>query len=681
MLRKIVLSVFILIALLVLAVVAAALLIDPDDYREELAARASEQLGREVRLEGPMELKFFPWLALDIREVSVGNPDGFDQAPPLADIERATASVRVLPLLRGELEVGAVSIERAGLNVVTDHGGRRNVDGLFGPSETAPDSGEPTDLSQIQTGTISFENVVLSLIDLGVGSRTELHLDRLELGSFTAGRGVGLSFGARLVDGGEDVVTLAFDGTLRVAADLAQVRLSDWSLDYSLPGAGGEGEAGGSLVVNLSADPPGIELSSLTHRFELDGLTVDLSAEQPITASLGETIRAQLPAARLSLNGQSLDLDGEAEIGETISGRLAVRGQRLDLTTLAPEGDSSAEASGSTDGAGQDFSMLGMFDLAFSLDLGELVMAEGARLTEVSARSRLSGGQLTLDPLSARLFGGRFDGSARVDFKQQPPETVLSPRLSGIRVAQLASMFSGRSPVDGDGELTMNVSFSGFQPGQMLASLNGSGDFAIAEGVLEGVDLQALIEQELTSDKLGNIARAFGGQTRFRTLEGGLKIKDGAIELPNLNLAAAGYAATGQGLIDLGASRVDYALVLDLGEELTQQLPGMLRRATKGRIPLSISGELTRPTVSVDLAALAEGAVREEIGRRLLEALDSGDAGADTEDAERGPEERRQQGDAGRDLLQGLLESRDGSADEDQEGRTEADESEPPPGR
>jgi AsmA protein len=706
MLRKIILLVFILIALLIAAVVIAALVIDPDDYREELAQRASQQLGREVRLEGPMELTFFPWLALDIRDVTVGNPPGFDDAPPLAGIERATASIRVLPLLRGDIEIGAVTLERAGLHVVTARGGASNLEGLFEPAEPAAESGQPADLSQIRTGSVRFENVVLSLIDLAAGSRTELQVDSLELGSFAAGQDVPLSLDGRLVEGGETALTMALDGTVRISADLGEVVLSDWSLDYALPAAGAEGEAGGSLVVNPLAEPLRIELTGFTNRIEVDGLVAELSAQQPVTAIIGDIVRASLPAARLSLNGQPLDLEGEATIGETIGGRLAVRGERLDLTTLVPESDAEAGATdtgadGQDGQTAQDFSALGMFDLGFSLDLGELILVEGARLTEVSARSRLSGGELTLDPLSAKLFGGGFDGSARVDFNQQPPEVVLSPELSGIRVAELASLLTGQSPVDGEGEFTMDLRFRGFGARQILDSLDGSGNFAVAEGVLQGVDLQALIDQELTTDNLGNIARTFGGETHFRTLSGGLRIEDGVIELPGVDLAAAGYSATGQGRIDLGANRVDYVLALDLGEELTQKLPGALRRATQGRIPLSISGELTRPTVSVDLAALAEGAIREELGRRLLEALEDDDdeesapqgegeqsdaggeqAGGKGQAAEEADEDEQRR-DAARNLLRGLLESREKEPESEPEGETAESEkeaeSEPPP--
>lgn len=695
MLRKIILLVFILIALLVLALVAAALLIDPDDYRDELAARASQQLGREVRLEGPMALKFFPWLALDIRDVTVGNPPGFEQAPPLAGIERATAAVRVLPLLRGELQVGAVTIERAGLHLVTAAGGASNLEGLFAEPAAPTEGGQPIDLSGLQTGPVRFDNVVLSIIDLSARSRTDLRLDTLKLDPFRPEQDVDLAMSGRLVEGGETLVEFDFDGVVRVAADLARASLSDWTLDFVFPAADARGTASGSLSLDLAAAPMRLGFDEFRAELASGETMLTLDARSRLDVSLGEEVRAAVPAARLGLNGQGLDLEGEATLGERIRGRLAVSGERLDLTGMGGDGPAADEPGDSDSGGEADFSALTMLDLSFSLDLDELVLADGVTLTDVSARSALREGELALDPLQARLFGGRFDGSARVDFNQSPPEVILVPSLSGIRVAALASVLTGQSPVDGEGEFSMDVRFRGFSPEAMLRSLTGSGTYAIAEGVLQGVDLEALIDEELTTSNLGNISRAFGGETRFRNLGGGLEIHDGVVELPNLNLTAAGYGATGQGRIDLGAGRVDYALMLDLGEALTQQLPGALRRATGGLIPLGISGELTRPTVSVDLAALAEGAVREELGRRLLEALGddeedepdpqpqpegeaaTGDAGADADEA---PSERDQRRDATRNLLRGLLESREEEPESESEKESDQESESDPPG-
>ncbi|MDP0947520.1 AsmA family protein, partial [Klebsiella pneumoniae] len=77
-----------------------------------------------------MSLRVFPWLALEIEAVQVGNPSGFEDAPPLARIGRAVASVRVLPLISGRLETGAISLSDTELTLVRLANGQSNLDGL-----------------------------------------------------------------------------------------------------------------------------------------------------------------------------------------------------------------------------------------------------------------------------------------------------------------------------------------------------------------------------------------------------------------------------------------------------------------------------------------------------------------------------------------------------------------------
>ncbi len=698
MLRKIVLIILILIVLLIAAVVAAALLIDPDDYREELAARASQQLGREVRLDGPMELKLFPWLALDIRDVTVGNPADFAQAPPLASIEQASVAVRVWPLLRGEIEVGTVSIDRAEFYLVSTADERSNLDGLFGAEDPPPDDDGSFDLARVQTGPVRLHNVVLGLINLADDTRTDVHLDEVRLDPFQANRDVGLSVAGRLLDNQQSLLSFDFSGKLLARADLSQIALSDWTLDYALPNADIEGFARGNLSVANGGGPLIVTLDEFATELEAGGLPITLLARQAVEVRLDDPPRVSAPAMQLELADQRLDVDGEASLAEVISARLAVRGERLDLAALSAALPGGPETD-QTSAAGDDFSALAALDLNFSLDLDELLLAEGLELSEVSARSRLRDGELLLDPLGARLFGGRFDGQARVDFMQQPPLVTLSPRLSGIRVAELAGLLTEQSPVDGSGEFSLDMQFQGLSAQQLLGSLNGSGSFAVAEGVLQGIDLEALIDDDLSGSTVQNISRAIGGQTRFNTLAGALEIVDGILKLPGLELSAAGYSAAGRGQIDLAGGRVDYLLDLDLGEEFSARLPDALRRATGGQIPVSIVGPLTRPTVSVDVASLAEDTVRHELGRRLLEALGDDDAPdeavpqqheaqarpdapAEAEESvtvEEEVDERDQRREAARGLLRDLLGSGSDSKEDVEEESDPATENEPPP--
>lgn len=666
MLRRVVLILIVLVVVVLIGAAAAVALIDPDDYRDEIAARATELLGREVRLDGPIDLKLWPRLAFEIQDARLGNPPEMAALPLLAEIGRATASLRLLPLLSGDIEIGAVTLESARFNLVTSRTGQSNLEGLFA-GEPAPDRPDAAESVTLQTGTVRLADVMVGLIDEASGQRQQIRIDSLELAPFFPDQPTAVTLEAALIEKDAPVATLGLAGEITLSGAFDRIDLAVDRADFDLPAAGASARASARVSVDLAASPQRAEIEGLRLDLSHATLPVGFETRQPLSATLGSPVSVSLPAAVISLNEQQFELDGQAELGMPLVARLSVTGSRLDLTELVPA-ETAAESAGDT-GAPQDFSALGALDLRFELKLDELLLAEGVRLNDVRARSRLRDGRLLLDPLGAGLFGGQFDGRVSVDFNRQPPAVSMTPRLSGVAIEQLVAVVSGQLPVTGRGGLDLDLSFSGLSPKAILATLDGQGSFTIADGAVRGVDLRQLIDQELTVSNLGNISRAFGGETAFRELSGSLSASEGVIMLPRLNLAAEGFAASGSGQIDFAADRVAYSVTLDLGENLAAMMPDQLRRATGGRIPLEIAGPVLGPTVSVDLRKIAERAISEEIGRRLFDR----DPDAD----ENGEEET---GDATRrgaeQLLRGLLE---GERERDDEPEPEPAESEPPP--
>ncbi len=675
MLRRILFVLIALVVVVVLAAVAAVLFIDPDNYREQIAERASDQIGREVRLDGPMELRLFPWLAFEIRDASVGNPSDFEQAPPLADIGVARAAVRVWPLIRGELEIGAIDFEQAIFTLVTDRQGRTNLEGLFADDPDPDVPGEP-DLSMLQTGAVGLRSVSVVMLDLAEDTRREIVVESFDMATFAADRDIDIALRGRVVDDGETVIeNLDLTGTLRVAANLSRIDLSAWRASLGLPAAEARARAEGDMQIDLSDDIVSVDMSRLDLRLDVADLEVGLALTEPLSLTLDDPVRVVMPGAEFRLDGQRLDLSGELALADPVRGRLDVSGERLDLQALAALGGEDEQPA--ANGEAPDFAPLAMVDFQVDLRLDELILAEGLLLTQVRAGSHLVNGVLRLDPLDARLFGGGFEGRAEVDFNEVPPAVHLQPRLSGVLVEQIAGLFSEHAPVAGSGDLSLDIRFRGLSPGEMLASLDGSGQFLLSDGAVRGVDLEALIEQELTVASLGNVRQAFSGETPFRSLSGSLRAEDGVITLPDLDLAAAGFGARGTGRIDFAADQVDYRVQLELGESLLERLPSRLRSATGGIIPLAIAGPLTAPVVSVDLAGIAERAVRDEVGRRVLERLDRPRSeeppSEEGEERDEKAERRREAEGAGRQLLRGLIDSRERRSEDEPPAGDEAE--------
>jgi uncharacterized protein involved in outer membrane biogenesis len=117
----------------VLAIVSAAVLLatfDPNQYKGYVTRWAEQRTGRSLSIDGDLRLKLFPWLAIETGGIEVGNAPGFGAAP-FATIERASAEVKLWPLLAKRIEVGSVDIDGLHLDLAVDGNGRTNWDDLL----------------------------------------------------------------------------------------------------------------------------------------------------------------------------------------------------------------------------------------------------------------------------------------------------------------------------------------------------------------------------------------------------------------------------------------------------------------------------------------------------------------------------------------------------------------------
>ncbi len=101
------------------------LFVDPNDYRDDIERVVESKTGRQLTLSGDLHLSIFPWLALKAGPASLGDAPGFGDEP-FVSIQEARVGVRLLPLIRGKIEVGDVRLAGARIRLITDEQGRNN---------------------------------------------------------------------------------------------------------------------------------------------------------------------------------------------------------------------------------------------------------------------------------------------------------------------------------------------------------------------------------------------------------------------------------------------------------------------------------------------------------------------------------------------------------------------------
>src|ERR1700756_3017922 len=114
-----------LVALIMVVLIGVRLFVDPNDYKDRIARAVKSSTGRELTLSGQMKLSVFPWIALELGPLSLGNPPGFP-AQPFAAVQHIALRVKLLPLMRKVLQVGKVEIDGLDLRLLKNAAGKGN---------------------------------------------------------------------------------------------------------------------------------------------------------------------------------------------------------------------------------------------------------------------------------------------------------------------------------------------------------------------------------------------------------------------------------------------------------------------------------------------------------------------------------------------------------------------------
>lgn len=129
----------VIIAIIIIAIAALAALpfiIDPNDYKDEIAAQVEKTTGRKLTLQGDIELSVFPWIALELGPLSLSNASGF-KAESFASVEAAEIRIKLMPLLKKQLEMDTIVLDGLLLNLETNKEGVTNWDDLTKTSDAA----------------------------------------------------------------------------------------------------------------------------------------------------------------------------------------------------------------------------------------------------------------------------------------------------------------------------------------------------------------------------------------------------------------------------------------------------------------------------------------------------------------------------------------------------------------
>jgi AsmA protein len=660
-------AVGVIVLLFVVVVVAVGLLFDPNDYKDDITAAVQNSTGRQLTLDGDLELAVFPTIRIAVGAASLSNAPGFGDEP-MARIGTASLSLALLPLLARRVEISQARLEGLELNLARNRSGANNWQDLSGsaaPAGNAPAAdggGVPSNLD-LGVDALEIEGAHIVWNDASTGSRWEL----MEFDMTAEDFGVGERFPLHMefgLEGADVAVRIAADMQATLALTDNEYRLDE--LDVTVDGSG-EGWPGGpsqaalqfeSLVANLAAET--LELNGLT--LEFVGITMAGSLSgQRLLSNLALTgavdIREFAPREvleRFDVDVQTADdsvltrasakanlLYNSSQVGlrdmqltlddSTLTGRVALEGERItyDLTVddinvdryLPPseDADGGAAEEGSLDEVDLPLEVMRTVDTRGELKFGQAKFS-GLTLTNAAFALNAANGAVRLTP-SAQLYGGRFNGDIRVQVEGDTARMNVEQNLDDVDLAALGQDLLGSQDITGTGDVRLNLVTQGQNVGQMRRDLDGDVAFTVTNGSLEGIDLwyelrrgRARLSNDPEPAREGTARR-----TTFASLSATGVVEDALLTNRDLNGRLDFMTIDGTGTVNLLDDQIDFDLRATMVDgPVLQSDPEMVRYAGDV-LPLRVTGTISAPSVVPDFAAIVRQQVSEEVQERVEE--------------------------------------------------------------
>lgn len=681
MVKKIIYIVLGLALAALVAIIALVSLIDPNQFKPQLAEQVRKNTGRELVMEGDIGWRFWPSLGLSFERVALRNPAGFAE-PDLVRVEQGDASVALLPLLSHRLEIGQVTLSGAHLFIQTKSDGSSNLTDLVkderketGASETAPAS--PADESQpwqVSLKGVSLEQASALVQDDRSGIRSRLERLDLTLGQLTLGQWVPVTLAAKGARGelafdikGQAEIKLARDEKESELKDLSlggslsdpkqrldaftlkadRVALGEWSsLTLSLNGAQGEaakptlaGTLEGTLKAKVDENLQLVEVSDAVLASTLNGSSLPRS---PLALKLAGFARAELDKQTITLTNLVMGADdallsgnGVVTLGAVPRVEFDLKGNKLDLDSWLgqPQGSKVAAASAAVpapavDGgaakglssAEPDLSALKKVDLAGELQL-EGLKVKGLDLSAPDLEFALSGGQLDLKRFNAGVAGGKVSASGVLDARQQSASYRVHKTVTGVDIHTLLQTLAQNDKLEGKGDLDIQVQGRGLSEQALRSQMQGTVSLKLSDGALHGINLAQMIREAratLTGKGAEQVKEV--RKTDFSDLSARFQIGNGVARSDDIQLAAPALRVQGQGQTALVPETLDFLFLTSVVESSKGQGGKTVDELKDITIPVRIGGHWQAPSYQLDVKALlSNNKMLEEKARKEAE--------------------------------------------------------------
>lgn len=601
-----------IIAILAIALMILIAIWDWNWFRGPIGRIASARMHREVTLNGDLKVHPFSWqpwaTAEDIR---IKKP-AWAGKDDMARVDRMAVRIRLLPLLKGDVDLPLLQFDRPTVTLLRDAKGRATWDFSDGRPVQAPMKLPPIRNFVINDGKLSVTDEVRKLTFEGTINAAE-KLGERSRGFALTGQGRFNREAFKLEVTGGPLLNIDKDRPYPFNAELRSGRTTmtaagavpkPFDLGRFHMNASLKGQDLADLYALTGVALPNTPPYSLRGRVERDGMLYKVNGldgrvgASDLSGVLSVETGGERPLLKGRLRSDRLDF---ADLGALFgtAGRVASPEQAAIAANLRAQQRMLPDTT-------LDVQRIRAMDADVTYNAASIRNAP-VQLSSGSVRVKLDDGLLRADALRFDLPQGRVSGFVQLNARRATPVTDLDLRLSNARLEQLFPVtFGGSRP------------FAGSIVGR--ARLRGAGNsvhkaFASADGEVMAVIPGGEIRKAFAELMGVNVTKGLGlllakdqSTTPIRCGVAHLEAKNGLFQTRNLVFDTGPVVVNGSGAVNMASERMDFRVK---GHPKKFRLVRVI-------LPIKATGPLVAPKIGVEPgAAVAQGGIAVALGALL----------------------------------------------------------------
>lgn len=201
------------------------------------------------------------------------------------------------------------------------------------------------------------------------------------------------------------------------------------------------------------------------------------------------------------------------------------------------------------------------------------------------------------------FYAGSYNGVFSVDMRNNKPTLSINEKILHVQIEPLLNDFNGATKLSGLLDLSTQLEGQGNNAKELKSSLKGKLSFLLTDSVINGFNLQKIIDDAKTLIKEPTLpVDNKNDQMLFSKLSGTASINNGLVQNNDLIGIASKMHLNGKGTADLNSEKLDYKLnARYIKTKATTTEPEQLIDTP---ININIAGTFAKPTYTVDLAAI-----------------------------------------------------------------------------